>query len=208
LLLFGLLMFASSEWDNRVLPSGFFGKITHSFFLSASARTAGFNSFDLTLLSLPSILVLLFLMWIGGGAQSTAGGIKVNVFAVAFFTVVSVMKGKTRVEIGHHEISNDSILRVMSTILLSLFLLGVSTFSILLIENDKSFISILFECMSAMTTTGLSLNLTSSLNDASKTILILLMFIGRVGFLTFLMGFGRQIISDKYRFPVENIIIN
>ncbi|MGL4332767.1 MAG: TrkH family potassium uptake protein [Bacteroidales bacterium] len=204
----GAAMFALGEWTNEAMDFSAFGKISHSFFLSASARTAGFNSFDLTMLSLPSVLLLLFLMWIGGGAQSTAGGIKVNVFAVAFYTIVSVMKGKTRVEIGHREISNDSILRVLTTISLSLFLLGISTFMILLLEKDKSFISILFECMSAMTTTGLSLNLTGSLENGSKIILILLMFIGRVGFLTFFMGFSRQIKSDKYRYPIDNIIIN
>lgn len=204
----GAMLFALGEWSNPTLTYSAIGKITHSFFLSASARTAGFNSFDLTVLSLPSVLLLLFLMWIGGGAQSTAGGIKVNVFAVAFYTIISVIKGKRRVEIGHHEISNDSILRVLTTILLSLFLLGISTFMILLIEKDKTFISILFECMSAMTTTGLSLNLTGSLGNGSKIILILLMFIGRVGFLTFFMGFARQIKTDKYRYPVDNITIN
>ena len=204
----GAFLFAMGEWDNPVLNLSAFGKITHSFFLSASARTAGFNSFDLAQLSLSSVLLLLFLMWIGGGAQSTAGGIKVNVFAVAIYTLISVMKGKRRVEIGRHEISGDSILRVLTTIILSLFLLGCATFLILLLEEDKPFVSVLFECMSAMTTTGLSLNLTGSLGDPSKTILILLMFIGRVGLLTFFMGFARQIKTDKYNYPVDNILIN
>lgn len=204
----GALLFALSEWNNPALDLSSFGKITHSFFLSASARTAGFNSFDLAQLSLSSVLLLIFLMWIGGGAQSTAGGIKVNVFAVAIYTLISVMKGKRRVEIGHHQISGDSILRILTTIILSLFLLGVATFLILLLEDDKLFVDILFECMSAMTTTGLSLNLTGSLSDGSKTILILLMFIGRVGLLTFFMGFARQIKTDKYNYPVDNILIN
>lgn len=208
LLIGSTALFTLSEWRNNGMDFTVFGKVSHAFFLSASARTAGFNSFDLTMLSLPSVLLLLFLMWIGGGAQSTAGGIKVNVFAVIFYTIVSVIKGKSRVEIGKREISNSSILRVLTTISLSFFLLGLSTFILLLLEDDKSFISILFECMSAMTTTGLSLNLTASLESGSKIILILLMFIGRVGFLTFFMGFSRQIKSDKYRYPIDNIIIN
>lgn len=208
LLIFGTVFFLCMEWSSGLEDFSIFNKITHSVFLSTSARTAGFNSIDIAQLSLPSILILLILMWIGGGAQSTAGGIKVNVFAVTVYTMISIVKGKNRVEVGRHQISNSSILRVFTTIILSFFILGIASFIILIQEKDKLFVSIIFECMSAMTTTGLSLNITESLSYNSKIILILLMFIGRVGLLSFFMGIIRQVKTDKYNYPIDNVIIN
>ncbi len=208
LLISGGLLILLLEWNNNLAHFPVFDKITHAFFLSASSRTAGFNNMDIGLLSFPTIFILIVLMWIGGGAQSTAGGIKVNVLAVALYTVRSILKGKSYIEMKNYEIENTSILRAFATVFISILLLIVSVFILLCIEHDMSFISIVFECMSAMTTTGLSMNITPYLEQGSKLVLIGLMFIGRIGFLSFFMGIVKLQKSTNYRLPVTNIIIN
>lgn len=204
----GALLIALLEWNNSFAEFTVSQKIAQSFFNAVTPRTAGFNSVDMTGFTHSTILLLLVLMWIGGGAQSTAGGIKVNVFGVAMYTLINSIRSNNRVEIMGREISPDSINRVVTTIMLSFFTLFIAIMFLMYFEKDVAFERVLFEAVSALTTTGLSLNLTPSLHDSSKVVIIVLMFIGRVGLFTFVMGFVPKIKTDRYRYPIDNVIIN
>lgn len=207
LLVAGTLSFLLLEWWGAfaAMPAG--DKITHAFFNAVSPRTAGFNSVDLTHFSLQSILIYIFLMWVGGAAQSTAGGIKVNTLGVAIANLWAVVRGADRVELYHRELSNDSMRRAGATIFTSFLLIALFGFTLTIVQPDVSPLRLLFETVSALGTVGSSLNTTPLLNSTAKSLIILLMFAGRVGIITLIMCFVRPR-SYKYHYPKDKVIIN
>lgn len=208
LLVIGTVAIAVFEWNGSFAGMSVADKWTHAFFNAVCPRTAGFNSVDLTSLSIQSLLVYLLLMWIGGGAQSTAGGVKVNAFAVVVLNLAAVLRGTERVEVFGRELSLDSIRRSNATVVMSLGVLFLFIFILSLLEPEVSLLALTFECVSALSTVGSSLNLTPQLCDASKLLVSLLMFIGRVGLITLMLGIIKQKKNTKYRYPSDNIIIN
>lgn len=208
LLTIGTLAIAVLEWNGSFAGMSMTEKVTQAFFNATCPRTAGFTSVDLASLSLQTLLLYLALMWIGGGSQSTAGGIKVNTFAVVSLNLVAVLRGTNRVEVFGRELSSDSIRRSNATVFMSLIVLFLSIFILSMLEPEASLMALAFECVSALSTTGASLNLTSSLGDVSKLLVAFLMFIGRVGLITLMLGIIKQKKNLKYRYPSDNIIIN
>ena len=208
LLVIGTLAIAAFEWNASFAGMPVADKWTQAFFNATCPRTAGFSSVDLASLSVQTLLVYLVLMWIGGGAQSTAGGVKVNAFAVVVLNLVAVLRGTERVEVFGRELSHDSIRRSNATVVMSLSVLFLFIFILSMLEPQASLMALTFECVSALSTVGSSLNLTPSLCDASKLLVALLMFIGRVGLITLMLGIVKQKKNTKYRYPSDNIIIN
>lgn len=208
LLLLGTLAVAAFEWDNSFAGMSVADKWTQAFFNATCPRTAGFSSVDLTTLSIQTIMVYILLMWIGGAAQSTAGGIKVNAFAVVVMNLMAVIRGSERVEVFGRELSHDSIRRSNATVVLSLGVLFIFVFALSMLEPDMSIMTLTFECVSALSTVGSSLNATPLLCDESKLLVSLLMFVGRVGLITLMLGIVKQKRNTKYRYPKDDIIIN
>lgn len=208
LLVGGTLAIAGFEWNKAFAGMSLSDKWTQAFFNAVCPRTAGFNSVDLTSFGIQSIMIYMLLMWIGGAAQSTAGGIKVNAFAVSFLNLVAVLRGTERLEVFGRELSPDSIRRSNATVVMSLGVIFGFVFILSLLEPQASLLAITFECVSALGTVGSSLNLTPTLCDASKLVISLLMFVGRVGLITLMLGLVRQKKKVKYRYPSDNIIIN
>lgn len=208
LLLLGTLSIAALEWNGAFSGMSLEDKWTQAFFNATCPRTAGFTSVDLTTLSVQVILIYIFLMWVGGAAQSTAGGVKVNAFAVVVLNLIAVLRGTTRVEVFGRELSHDSIRRSNATAFLSFGVLSLSIFILSLFEPELSIMALTFECVSALSTVGSSLNLTPLLRDESKLLVSLLMFVGRVGLITLMLGIIKQKQNTKYRYPSDNIIIN
>jgi potassium uptake TrkH family protein len=182
------------------------GKVVTSFFGSVTPRTAGFNTVDMTALSLPTIMIYLLLMWIGASPGSTGGGIRTTTAGVAILNAVSILRGKDRVEFFRSEISQQSIRRAFTIMLLSFLLIGLSTFLITINDSDKGLIRIAFEVFSAYSTVGLSLGLTPQLSQASRVVLIVSMFVGRVGMITLLVAFVKQSQQLYYRYPKEEVV--
>ena len=145
-------------------------------------------------------------MWIGASPGSTGGGIKTTTIAVAILNMVSIVRGKDRTEFHRTQISEPSINRAFAIILLSLFIIGCSVFLISFNDSDKGLMEIAFESFSAFSTVGLSLGITSGLSAMSKLVLVLVMFIGRVGALTIIVAFVNQSRQLYYRYPTEDII--
>ena len=208
LLVFGTLAIAFFEWDHSFAGMSVADKWTQAFFNATCPRTAGFSSVDLTSLSIQTIMLYIVLMWIGGAAQSTAGGVKVNAFAVASLNLIAVLRGTERVEVFGRELSHDSIRRSNAAVVVSLGILFVFVYILSILEPKMSIMTLTFECVSALSTVGSSLNATPLLCDESKLLVSLLMFIGRVGFITLVLGIVKQKKNTKYRYPSDNIIIN
>lgn len=181
------------------------GKIITSFFGSVTPRTAGFNTVDLRAMNLSTIMIYLFLMWIGASPGSTGGGIKTTTAGVAIINMAAIIRGKDRAEVFRTEISHDSVRRAFAIIVLSLLLIGIAIFSISVTDSEKGLVAIAFEVFSAFSTVGLSFGITANLSVYSKVILMITMFVGRVGMITLLVAFIKQSRKLYYSYPKENI---
>ena len=208
LLVVGPAGIALFEWNASFAGMSVADKWTQAFFNASCPRTAGFSSVDLAGLSVQTLLIYLILMWIGGGSQSTAGGIKVNAFAVVVLNLVAVLRGTERVEVFGRELSYDSIRRSNATVVMSFGVLFVFIFIISILEPNLSLLTVTFECVSAISTVGSSLNATPLLGSDSKLLVALLMFVGRVGLITLMLGIIKQKKNTKYQYPSGQIIIN
>ena len=208
LIIMGTFLIGVIEWngDFANLPTD--EKIVQSLFNAIVPRTAGFNSVSVSDFSRITIILIIVLMWIGGASQSTAGGIKVNTFAVALASIKSVINGRQATELFNREITYNSIRRTLVIIFGSILIISLFFIGLLLLEPDMSPISLFFETVSAFSTVGSSLGITMQFCNMSKFLLVVLMFIGRIGFITVLMSIIPRKEDAKYRLPKEDIIIN
>ncbi|HPM01684.1 MAG: potassium transporter Trk [Candidatus Cloacimonetes bacterium] len=206
LLLAGTFLFFVSEYNYTMKSFHFFDKLLSSFFQSTTTRTAGFNTIDFSKISYASVLISIILMYIGASPGSTGGGIKTPTLAIIILSVVSIIKGKRDVTVFNRRFSDEIMMKVLALIALSLFFVMSIVFILLLIE-PFSFEKILFESFSAFGTVGLSMGITSFLSNFGKLLIIILMFIGRVGPLTFIFLFAENVLPLKYAVPQENVDI-
>ncbi|WP_256011655.1 TrkH family potassium uptake protein [Desertivirga xinjiangensis] len=181
------------------------GKLATAFFTGVTPRTAGFNTVDMASLSFPTILIVMFLMWIGGSPGSTAGGIKTTTFAVAALNIFSLARGYNRIQIFRREISDESVRRAFAIIMLSIVSLAIATFLLAITDGDKGLLALAFESVSAYSTVGLTLGITPRISDAGKLILIATMFMGRVGTLTLVLTLIKSIQNKGYQYPKEEV---
>lgn len=208
LLVSGTVIIVITEWNHAFAGMPAVDKWVHAFFNSSCPRTAGFASVGLTTFSKQTLLLMLVLMMMGGGTQSTAGGVKINVFAVILINLWSVIRGSEHTVILKRELSVDSIRRSHAALISYLVIVFVGIFAMSICEPQASLMAIAFECVSALSTVGSSLDLTPSLSVSGKMIDILLMFIGRVGTFTLIAGLVKQERKRNYKYPSDNIIIN
>ena len=210
LLISGFVFLFISEYNNTLLEHNtIFGKITAASFNSVTPRTAGFNAVDFTQMNVPSLLFIIFLMWIGGSPASTAGGIKTSTFALATLNIFAVASGKSRIQLFGRRISSESTSRAFAILCISLITIGISIVAILIFEpKGTPLLTVAFECFSAYSTVGLTLNFTPILTEPSKYVLIACMFIGRIGMLNLMVGLLRRLNHQFYEYPKENILIN
>jgi Trk-type K+ transport system membrane component len=210
LLLGGFVFLWISEYNNTMnYHDTVFGKITSTAFNAVTPRTAGFNTIDFTEFTVPTLLFIIFLMWIGASPASTGGGIKTSTFALATLNIFAIARGKSRIQLLGRRISSESTSRAFAILCISLIVIGFAILALLIFEpKGTDLLSVVFECFSAYSTVGLSLNFTPTLTEPSKYVLIVTMFIGRIGMLNLMIGLLRQINHQFYEFPKENILIN
>jgi len=207
LLIVGTVFFFTFENDHTLKGIDLSGKIAHSFFGSVTPPTAGFNSINMGQLSIATVVLTIFLMWVGASPVSTGGGIKTSTFAIPILNVLRIARVKKHIEFHKREFHERSVDRAFAIIILSIVILGCSSLIMYLIEPDKGALRILFECVSAFGTVGLSLGITPLLTDLSKLLLVLLMYMGRMGIITLLFALFRKTKTSVYRYPKENIVI-
>ncbi len=178
--------------------------VLDSFFQSVTTRTAGFNSVDLTQLSNGSIFLILILMFIGGSPGSTAGGIKTTTFFIIIYSIVSLLKGKTEFVIFNRSFPLKVVVKAFATAVMYFVIVSVGV--ILLLEESKIPLKeSLFEVISAMGTVGLTIGITPNLDVFGKIVLILLMFIGRLGPASLAMATLGKEKEVKIKYPKGNI---
>jgi trk system potassium uptake protein len=202
------ILFYFLEYNNTLAEHNGFGKIVTALFGATTPRTAGFNTIDTASMAFPTLMMVFLLMWIGASPQSTGGGIKTSTFAIATLNILSLAKGKSRIEIFRREIAEVSVRRAFAIISLSLLVIGLAIMSISIFDPEKELMNIAFECFSAYSTVGLSLGITGDLSSASKLIIIIVMFVGRISMLSLVIAVFRKVKHKNYRYPKEEITIN
>lgn len=207
LIIAGAVVFYIVERRNTIEGYGWYGSIVSSIFQSVTCRTAGFNSVDFSKLGQPVLIFMMFLMFIGASPGSTGGGIKTTTFSVIIRSAYSTIRGRQNVEIMKRTISAETISKAFSIALFSLSLIFISTFFLAFTEPDKQFLQLLFEEISAFGTVGLSTGITPALSVAGKSIIILTMYIGRIGTLTLALAITKRAVLTKYRYAEINVLI-
>ena len=168
LLVFGTLSFYLFEADFTQKGMNFDAKLAMSYFQSVTPRTAGFNNFNMDALAKPSILIMIFLMWVGASPGFNRRWCKTSTFAIAILNMFRIIRGKNHIEIHRYEIHEYSINKAFAIIILSVILIMIGVFGIFLIDGKYGLLKIVFECFSAFGTVGLSLNLTPCCLTAPK----------------------------------------
>lgn len=202
LLVFPAIYFFFCEFSG--LPLG--QRILSSLFQSVTPRTAGFNTADLTLLTETGLMLMIILMLIGGSPGSTAGGMKTTTVAVLFSSALAVFRKQDSAHFFSRRIPDNAV-KNAATILMMYLMLFLGGGMVISYIEGVPLISALFETSSAIGTVGLSLGLTPSLGMVSKAILILLMFLGRVGGLTLIFAALSERNTFGSRYPQEKITV-
>ena len=209
LTILGALVFFAFEYNNAAtiqdlsLPN----KIMISIFESVSGRTAGFTTVEYGNTEQPTNFLITGLMFIGGASGSVAGGIKINTFAVICVAIISTLQGRTRASIFGREISSIIVKRAMVIGAIGTAIVFMFSFILTAVEPQFDFIDLLFEIVSAFGTVGLSTGLTSDLSRWGHLILIIAMFIGRVGPLALGLAMTQRSQKENYRYTQERVTI-
>jgi trk system potassium uptake protein TrkH len=190
LVLTGCVFFLILEWNNpRTMGDMNVGnKIINALFQSVTTRTAGFDAIGNADMTVASKFVSIVLMFIGAAPGSTGGGIKVTTIVVLLMTVYSVMRGRTDTIIRNRRVHKMVVYKSLSVFFLAAFLVLISTGVILATESSGSQIDALFESTSAFATVGLSVGVSAEAHVLSKIVLIMTMFLGRVGPVSFALS--------------------
>lgn len=211
LILIGAASYLIFEWNGVLGDKNVLESTIAAFFQSISYRTAGFNSIDFSQIATPTLLIGIFLMFIGGGPTSTAGGIKTTTFAVIFLSVIATLRGKKRIDVFNRNISKDIVTRSYVAFLFAVLFIFLGTLALSITENSLlqsgiiSLGDIMFEATSAFSTVGISTGVTSHLSEAGKITIMSLMFLGRVGVITVAFVFYGNVKTNNYKYPSEHI---
>lgn len=204
----GTLIFFLLEYKNTLDTHQGVGKVITAFFSAVTPRTAGFNTVDTGQLHLTTLVVIIGLMWIGASPASTGGGIKTSTFALSVLNILSMARGRNRVEFAKRQVDGFSINRAFAFMAMAIAIIGLVIFALLITEPEKSIENLAFEAFSAFSTVGLSRGITADLSIAGRYIIVLTMFIGRVGALTIMIALLRKPRKWQYGYPSEQILIN
>lgn len=205
----GTILFFILEYKNPTTLGNLslYDKILASFFQSVTTRTAGFNTVPMANLNPATIFMFCTLMFVGASPGSTGGGIKTTTIGVIVMYVVGVVQGKENINIFNRRISWDILNRALAILVISILYVSIIIMLIMMIEDKIAFEKIVFEVVSAFGTVGLSLGITSDLSVFSKILIIITMFIGRLGPMTFALALGEKKINESLRYPKENILV-
>ena len=215
LIIFGTIFLYISEFSANSANRLFNNSLLTSLFQSVTCRTAGFNTVNIAEMTNVSLVIMLFLMFVGGAPGSCAGGLKITSLRVLIAVTISQLKGGKQAVIKKVAVSEDAVKKAMVLFLLSVTIIFIASFLIdFTVAANKphyqvrgQFLEILFESVSAFATVGLSVGITPSLPAFGKWILISLMFIGRLGPLLFISALQSVQKVQYYSLPEENLMI-
>jgi trk system potassium uptake protein TrkH len=208
LIVFGAIIIYVFEYTNmRTLGALHWdGKVWAAFMQSVSPRTAGVNTVDIAGLRQATQFFMIILMFIGASPGSTGGGIKTTTFAILIGAIIAMIRGKEDIVFFHYRLGKDRILKAITLVMLALLLVMLAAM-VLSTTEDHYFLMILYEVTSAFGTVGLSMGLTPELSDIGRVIIVLMMFIGRLGPFTMAYALGPKVEKELYRYPEGRITI-
>ncbi|MEM9770673.1 MAG: TrkH family potassium uptake protein [Cyanobacteria bacterium P01_D01_bin.73] len=183
------------------------GKLIAAWFQSMTTRTAGFNTVDMADLGLPALFLTIGLMFVGASPGGTGGGIKTTTIRILMSCTKAVLHGKEEIICYRRQIPMSLVLKAIATFMGSLGTVLISTTLITFVDPEIPFIQVLFECISAFATVGLSMGITANLSLLSKLVLIATMYLGRVGVLLFMGAIVGESERSLVRYPEENLLV-
>ena len=215
LLAIGTLGFLIYEWNDSMAGLPLPTKLMAAFFQSVTARTAGFNTLDFGKMANVTLLLTILLMFVGAASGSTGGGIKVSTLGVLFALSRSRLRGEEGTNIFHRTLTQGTVGRAISVFVVAVIVIYVATTALTLTELGTAmhqesrglFIELLFEVVSAFGTVGLSVGITSKLSTLGKLILVLVMFVGRLGPLSIAVALSGKEPRFRFQYAEENVMI-
>ena len=207
LLIWGALMIFILESMNSFKGMAWHEKLFSSLFHSVSSRSAGLTTNDVTQFSEATDIVISSLMFIGASPSSVGGGIRTTTFAIALLFLINFARGKQVINVFHRQIKLIDVFRSYAVILLAGIMVMTALLIMIITEPGIPVVALLFEITSAFGTCGMSLGVTSELSIVGKVLIMALMFIGRVGLISFLYTLGGKTKTEHYHYPKERVII-
>ncbi len=208
LIIGGAIGIGFMEWNEAFQGKAWHEIIFYSLFHSVSTRSGGMTTMNITLFSQVTLLLLSFLMFIGASPSSVGGGIRTTTFALNLLYVYHFARGNKEVRIFKREVMQEDLNKSVAVTMMGIFICTISLL-VLAYKEPFSLYQIIFEMMSAFGTAGLSVGIVEEFSETSKVILMVLMFIGRIGILPtlYLLGRRKEHTKTPYRYPKEKIII-
>ena len=209
LLVLGFVGVLVLEYNNPATlePLGLGSKLLASLFQAVTPRTAGFNTLDYAAFGMPTVLLTVLLMFIGANPGSTGGGIKTVTAFVLLGSAWSLIRGEGELDLFGRRIVANTVLRAFVLALGAGLVVAVALFLLTISEPNLSLRDLIFEAVSAFATVGLSLGITAQLSAVGKSIIITLMFLGRVGLLTAALALVSERAGGTLRYPAEDVIV-
>ncbi|MBI5524733.1 MAG: Trk family potassium uptake protein [Deltaproteobacteria bacterium] len=202
----GTVLILALEWNNTLAPLSAPDKVAAAVFQSITPRTAGFNTVPTGSMATVTLFVIVVLMFIGASPQSTGGGIKTTSFAVIVLTVRALLRRREHVEAFRRTIPPAIIYRSSALVFIAMSLCAGSLCCLLYTEQAE-FHQLLFEVVSAFGTVGLSTGVTPALSPLGKLVIIITMFVGRIGPLTLAVALAERPVAGRFRYPDDHVII-
>ena len=208
LIIVGTFMFLLVEWSNPASIGTYSvgEKVLAALFQTVTMRTAGFATIDYELVKPFTLLFFIFTMFIGGSPGGAAGGIKTTTFALIFLLIINEVKGQKHINYANHSIPIELVRRAI-VVVATFFGFLMAGVSILMLVENQPFLYLLFEAVSALATVGVSINLTPELSPVSHMVLMCLMFVGRIGPITILLGLNRNNKKTKDKLFAKTTIL-
>lgn len=208
LLLVGYAVFLACEWSNPATlgPYGLSEKLAIGFFHAIVPRTAGFNMIDVGGMTLAVTVLCIVLMFIGAGTNSSGGGIKVTTFMVLILSTRAFLRGRETPAVFGRGIPLELVLKSLAMAFVAMMIVIATLFALTLTDPELGFLNLLFEAVSACATVGLSRGITGDLSDAGRVVIMLAMFIGRIGPLTLVFLLAKPA-RQRIRYPAGDVHI-
>ncbi|MCL5271498.1 MAG: hypothetical protein M1457_13315, partial [bacterium] len=214
LILAGVVLILAAEWTNGLRGRDFGERLMVAFFQSVTPRTAGYNTVDIAALTSPTLFIIMLLMLIGASPGSTGGGIKTTTTAILIALVRSQAYGRPSVEIMERRVPGADVARALATATMYGLTLIVGILLVQIVQGwgrptilaHADFQRIVFECISALGTVGLSMNYTDHLTPAGRLIITGLMFFGRLGPIAIAVTFVGRVRGGRYQYPEETVL--
>lgn len=207
LIVFGMVAFFLLEYFNTLSHLSFAEAIIVSFFQSVTTRSSGYNTVDISSLSVPTLLVFMFLMFIGTSPGSMGGGIKTTTFVVIILSVWTTIRGHKHIELSRRTIPHTVSYKAFAVFTFASVFNIFFLFMLTITDSQFDVLRLGFEQISAFATVGLSTGITAGLSEVGKIIISTSMFIGRVGTLTLALALSTRASSTNYKYPTTHLAV-